>query len=196
MSKKPFFISIIFTILLASGVLLFATYGNGPAPLGTPENKPETGGNAQHGPGLPARLIIGSIGVDASIIHVALDAKGNVDAPTTPHEVAWFQLGPRPGTQGSAVITGHYGPWQSGANSVFDNLRNLKTGSRIDVEDDRGAVRSFVVTGSRTYSPDESAEEVFNKDDGVYLNLITCSGDWLGDQKTYTERLVIFAKAI
>jgi len=151
---------------------------------------------SQSGSGLPIRLKIPSIGVDAPVIYVGLAADGSVAVPSGPSETAWYQLGSRPGQEGSAVITGHFGPWQTGASSVFDNLHQLKPGDKIYVKDDRGEELIFEVKGSRTYLPDESAPEVFNKTDGTYLNLITCSGDWLKTQKTYTERLVVFTELV
>jgi len=145
------------------------------------------------GPGLPVELSIPSIKVNAPIIYVGLAADGSVAVPKGPHETAWFKLGPRPGEKGSAVITGHFGPWQTGAKSVFDNLYQLKKGDQIRVKDDKGEVLIFTVRESRIYKPEESPPEVFAKNDGVYLNLITCNGDWLKNQKTYTQRLVVFA---
>ncbi len=149
----------------------------------------------QIGPGLPVRLIIPSINVDAPIIYVGLAPDGSVDVPKGPDQVAWFQFGPRPGAKGSAVITGHYGPWRNGANSVFDNLYKLKQGDKIYVKDDKGISLTFTVRDSHIYNPNESVPEVFSKDDGTYLNLITCHGDWLANQKTYTKRLVVFTDA-
>ncbi|OGZ69218.1 MAG: hypothetical protein A3D44_00835 [Candidatus Staskawiczbacteria bacterium RIFCSPHIGHO2_02_FULL_42_22] len=146
------------------------------------------------GPGLPVRLAIPSIGVDAKIIRVGLASDGSVDVPKGPSEVAWFQLGPRPGQKGSAVVTGHYGPWRSGAHSVFDNLHQLKQGDKIQVYDDQGNVLSFEVKKTEIYGPSESPPEVFAQNDGVHLNLITCQGDWVASQKTYTKRLVVFTE--
>ena len=159
------------------------------------ENKTEIKNEVFQAPGLPRQLIIPAINVDAKVIYVGLDSKGAVDTPKGPAEVAWYQLGPRPGQKGSAVITGHFGPWQTGAHSVFDNLHKLKNGDKIYVKDDQGVDLEFIVMESKIYQPTDSATEVFNKNDGIYLNIITCSGEWLKNQKTYTERRVIFAKA-
>lgn len=152
--------------------------------------------NGQSDPGLPSRLVIPSINVDAKITYVGLDSNGAVGAPDGPYDTAWYKLGPRPGVKGSAVITGHYGPWRTGENSVFDDLHKLKKGDQIYVRDDKGSLISFAVKEIRTYDLNESVPEVFIKNDGIYLNLITCSGEWIQDQKTYTQRLVVFTQAI
>ena len=148
------------------------------------------------GPGLPARLVIPAINVDAKVLYVGLAADGSVDAPKGPTDVAWFRLGPRPGAQGSAIITGHFGPWRTGAKSVFDNLERLKSGDSIFVKDDQGNSVEFKVRETKVYDSSENPKEVFNQSDGKYLNLITCNGDWIASQKTYTKRLVVFTEAV
>lgn len=142
--------------------------------------------------GLPMRLTIPSIGVDANILEVGLAADGSVDVPKGPHDVAWFNRGPQPGQPGSSVIVGHAGKWQNGLNSVFDNLNKLKKGDTIYVKNDKGFVTSFVVRETKTYNPEDVVPDIFKKNDGTYLNLITCSGAWISEKKTYNKRLVVF----
>lgn len=186
----------IILILLATGggFIAYTQYQTGNAPWQTDNKNNQTTNQIDTGPGLPMRLKIPAINVDAAVIYVGLTADGSVDVPKGPSEVAWYQLGTRPGQKGSAVITGHFGPWRDGSHSVFDNLHTLKTGDKIYLEDDQGKEIVFVVKESRIYQPDDSPEEVFNKNDGIYLNLITCQGDWLKNQKTYTQRLVVFTE--
>ncbi len=146
--------------------------------------------------GLPTRLTIPVIKVDAPIIQVGLTADGSVDVPKGPSEVAWYNLGPKPGEKGSSVIVGHYGKWQNGANSVFDNLNKLKKGDKIYVKNDKDEITTFVVQQMHSYNPNETVPDIFNKDDGNYLNLITCSGEWLPGKQTYNKRLVIFTEKL
>lgn len=70
-----------------------------------------------------------------------------------PAEVAWFNLGPRLGESGSAVIAGHYG-WKNNIPAVFDNLHKLRNGDKISVEDEKGVATTFVVCEIQTYSKD------------------------------------------
>jgi LPXTG-site transpeptidase (sortase) family protein len=141
--------------------------------------------------GIPVRLKIPKINVDASIIDVGLTPDGAMDVPKGPYEVAWYNLGPRPGQQGSAVIDGHYGKWKNGAVSVFQNLQKLRKGDKVSVWDDKGNSFSFVVTKSKMYAPTDNASEVFTSTDGKsHLNLITCV--WDKASQSYSKRLVIF----
>lgn len=143
---------------------------------------------------VPARLKIPKIKVDAALESVGLTSKGAVGVPKIPANAAWFNLGPRPGDNGNAVITGHYGRWINGQGSIFDNLNKLKKGDKIYVEDKKGAIATFVVREIRIYSPKADASDVFISNDGnAHLNLITCEGTWNRFSKSYPKRLVVFA---
>ena len=54
--------------------------------------------------GIPIRLTIPKIKVDATIKSLGLTSNGNMDTAKGPYDVGWFNLGPRPGEIGSAVI--------------------------------------------------------------------------------------------
>lgn len=144
--------------------------------------------------GLPVRLKIPSINVEAAIEPVGLTAGGDMGAPKGPDEVVWYEPGPRPGDSGSAVLAGHYGRWKNGAGSVFDDLNKLQAGDNIFVEDENGVTAIFVVRESRSFEPEADAADVFSSSDGQsHLNLITCEGTWNEGVKGYTKRLVVFA---
>jgi len=144
--------------------------------------------------GQPNRLLIPEIGVNAHVEHRGLTPQGAVDVPDVSYTVSWYDLGPKPGALGSAVIVGHYGIWKNGIHSVFDRLPELNIGNHIFVQDEYGTVRSFRVIAMKIYGKDQQVPEIFNRTDGVYLNIITCHGTWLPAQKTYSQRLVIFTQ--
>jgi sortase A len=141
---------------------------------------------------LPVRVLIPSIGVDAAIERVGLNAEGNMEAPALLDEVAWFVPGARPGETGSAVMAGHYGR-KDNTGSVFDSLHLLRAGDIVITLDETGASLSFVVRETRRYDADADAVEVFSSDDGgVHLNLITCEGAWYSVIGGFPERRVVF----
>jgi LPXTG-site transpeptidase (sortase) family protein len=143
-------------------------------------------------PGLPIRLKIPKINVDAAIEPVGVAPDGAMDTPQSPDDVAWFELGPRPGENGSAVIAGHYG-WENGKTLVFINVYTLQKGDKIYVEDTEGEVITFVVRESRSYDPNADTSGVFVSNDGkAHLNLITCEGVWDKHAEQYTKRLIVF----
>jgi LPXTG-site transpeptidase (sortase) family protein len=142
---------------------------------------------------LPVRLRIPTINVDANFIAVGFTHDGAMDVPRGPAEVGWFSFGPRPGENGSSVVDGHSG-WKNNIPAVFDNLYKLKKGDKIYVEDDGGAIITFVVRESKKYGPHDNVPEVFITNDGKsHLNLITCTGIWNIFSKSRSNRLVVFA---
>lgn len=141
---------------------------------------------------LPVRLKIPGIHVDAAVEYVGITPEGAVGIPKDPANVAWFDVGPRPGNSGSAVITGHIN-WYYGATGVLANLHKLKPGDKIIVQDNKGAATSFVVREIRSYAATAEALEVFSSNDGeAHLNLITCEGVWDSRAQQYPKRLVVF----
>ncbi|MEX1014229.1 MAG: class F sortase [Candidatus Paceibacterota bacterium] len=141
---------------------------------------------------LPIRLKIPGINIDAPIEYVGLTSDGAMDVPKKSDNVAWFNLGPRPGDKGSAVIAGHYG-WENNISAVFDNLHKLNKGDQIYIEDEKGMIITFVVREVKVYDRNEIEPDVFKSSDNkAHLNLITCVGVWDKVSKTYSKRLVVF----
>jgi LPXTG-site transpeptidase (sortase) family protein len=142
-------------------------------------------------PDLPVRLRIAAIGVDAPIVSVGLTSDGFMESPAGPVDTGWYRPGARPGQYGSAVIAGHSG-FKTGP-AVFDNLTKLRVGDRILVIDDQGQSIVFRVRQTRQYNWDERVDEIFFRDNGRYLNLITCTGPWDSAAGSSTKRHVVFA---
>ena len=142
---------------------------------------------------LPVRLKVPKINIDATIEYVGLTPQGAMGVPRGPVNVAWYQLGPRPGEEGSAVLAGHEG-WKDGIPAVFDDLHLLNKGDEILVQDGKGATTIFIVREKKIYASEGDATNVFNSTDGkAHLNLITCEGVWSLTGKSYANRLVVFA---
>lgn len=143
--------------------------------------------------GLPTRLKIPSIKVDALIHPVGIALNGDMEAPTEQQNVGWYKNGPYPGDTGKAVLAGHYGQ-KNGKGSVFDSLHTLQKGDIMYVEDENGTTTTFIVRESRIYNHQDDAQTVFVPTDGsAHLNLITCQGAWNVATQTYLKRFVLFA---
>ncbi len=142
--------------------------------------------------GLPVRLVIPKLDIDANIMQLGLTKEGNMDVPDDLINTGWYKYGPRPGQTGSAVIAGHLeGVKEDG---VFINLHKLIKGDVVSVKDDNGTDISFTVRETKLYDQHERPTEVFNNTDGSYLNLITCTGTWNTAEQRYSKRLVVFTE--
>ena len=142
----------------------------------------------------PIRLIIPTIGVDAAIESLGILENGNLATPVQHpwDDAGWYNLGPRPGTQGSAVIDGHLDR-PGGYPAVFWRLRDLQIGDKVIVIDGQGKTLSFHVINITFYPVHElPVQEIFGNNQGLYLNLITCAGDWIPDQHQTNQRLVVY----
>jgi LPXTG-site transpeptidase (sortase) family protein len=179
--------------LITVTIIVIANLNNSPEPpkkISTVVTKPVD--KQELTPGLPIRLKIQKINVDAVIDYTGLTADGAMDVKKDPDKVAWYSLGPRPGQIGSAVIAGHYG-WIEDKGSVFNELQTLIKGDEITVVDEKGVINNFLVREIKHYKPDATVPEVFmSNDKKSHLNLITCNGTWDEAKQTYSNRLVIF----
>ena len=82
---------------------------------------------------LPVRLKIPSISINAAVNYVGLTPEGEMDVPKNPPDVAWFDIGPRPGENGSAVIDGHSG-WKNGKMKKEHQLLLLYVNLKIMIQ--------------------------------------------------------------
>lgn len=203
--KKLLFIASVTAIVFTVAILFLAPVARGKTSKLVLPNKVQTSQNSvdnkavapeasieQSSSGLPVRLKIPSINIDAAIEQVGIKVNGEMDVPKSPDNVAWFSLGPPPGNIGSAVLAGHFGVLENGGGSVFDNLKKLNKGDQLYIEDDKGATITFVVRENRSYDADADASSVFTSSDGKsHLNLVTCQG-WDKVSESYTKRFVVF----
>lgn len=146
----------------------------------------------------PSRLLIPAIGINATVEEVGIltngDFAGDMETPTQSPwtNVGWYGAGPRPGERGSAVIDGHLDD-NHGLPAVFWNLRKLHVSDEVRVVMSNGKKLTFRVTRIAYYPPKAAPlQDVFGNNGGIYLNLITCAGDWIPSQHQTTLRLVVY----
>ena len=148
---------------------------------------------AVFGSGIPARLIIPKLGVNAYVEQVGLDSAGAMDVPKKFTTAAWYKLGYKIGDNGNAVFSGHYDTY-SGSPAIFWNISKLNAGDSIIVIDTGGTSYRFMVREKRVYEFDKfPLQEVFGTAGTSGVNLITCSGEWDKIAKNYSTRTVIYA---
>ncbi|MHB1769921.1 MAG: class F sortase [Minisyncoccota bacterium] len=187
--KRLLFVGGIASIVFATAIIIFLSAGT---TVDAVQNVVPVA-HASSNPGLPIRLLIPSINIDAVIKPTGVLPDGAMGVPKGPTTVAWFDLGKRPGENGTAVIDGHSG-WKDNIPAVFDNLYTLRTGDTIYVVNDTGATTTFVVRAVRIFRKNENAADVFHSTSGgAHLNLITCEGVWSKTQQSYSNRLIVFA---
>lgn len=146
----------------------------------------------------PVRLLIPSIGVNATVEHVGILNNGDLATPTASPwtDVGWYVSGPQPGQQGSAVIDGHLDR-PGGYPAIFWNLRYMHVGDIVTVMSANGKSLRFQATRVASYAPNAAPiQAIFGNGGGTYLNLITCAGDWIPSQHQTTLRLVVYTTLV
>jgi LPXTG-site transpeptidase (sortase) family protein len=143
--------------------------------------------------GLPVRLQIPAIGVDAAVEHVGLNETAQIDVPNIPQNVAWYEGSALPGQRGNSVFSGHLDT--ATAPAVFYELRKLIKGDEMVVTYSNNDRYVFVVEDKERYFFDQAPmDKILWRTAGRKLNLYTCDGAWDGASANYQQRLVVYAK--
>jgi len=121
--------------------------------------------------GVPVVMEIDKLGIASEVEPVGLAEDGRMDVPNGYWHVGWYDLGYKPGEEGSAVIAGHLD--SPNGEAIFYRLGELRVGDVIEVQDDEGNWLEFEVRDKRIYKDTAfPIEEVFGETDDKRLNLI------------------------
>lgn len=157
-----------------------------------PPGPSRTAGRAHPARGVPDRLVVPTLGVDAPVVGIGVSG-GVLLPPDDPRTLGWWRDGARPGDRrGASLITGHT---VSSGGGAFDDLDTLEPGDRVKVRTARGVV-PYEVTGVDIYrkaSLARHAARLFSQEAPGRLVLVTCE-DWNGS--TYLSNAVVVAHAL
>lgn len=151
-------------------------------------------------PGNPRYLTIGGLGVSqARIIQVGTLKNGEMGTPNSIFDAGWYNQTARPGDGGKILIDGHNGgPTRDG---IFKHLPELELGNIVSIERGDGMKFDYRVTESlsREVANGEASAEMlraFQKPKVETVVMITCAGDWLADEGTYSHRQFVYAELV
>lgn len=140
--------------------------------------------------GVPVRLKITSLHLDAAVVPVRVSDDAVLDPPADFREVGWWTGSAKPGAgSGQTVLTGH--SVHTGGGSM-DHVGRLRPGQHVDVVTRRGTMRYAVaqvrVFSNRTVA--RRAVRLFGQQGGEgRLVLVSCTG-WNG--VSYDSNVVVF----
>ena len=143
---------------------------------------------------LPVRVQIPKIGVASSLDRLGRAPDGTVEVPGPDRwqVPGWYELGPRPGELGSAVILGHVDSKRGPA--VFFRLRELRRGDEIEVTRADGSSVRFVVQRTEQYDKQRfPTDEVYYPTLTSALRLVTCGGEFDHSTGHYRSNIIVFA---
>lgn len=133
--------------------------------------------------------------LDADIIELGLQENNEIEVPKTYTETGWYKFGPTPGELGPAVILGHVaaevGP------GVFGYLWMVKPGDLIEVDREDGTTAIFRVDKLETYPQNNFPTSlVYGDIDYAGLRLITCTGIFNEEDKTFSSNLIVYTSLV
>jgi len=140
----------------------------------------------------PVRISIPTIGVNARVIRLGLNPDRTIEVPTNLADTGWFEPGPEPGEQGSAVIVGHLeslaGP------GVFARLRELRVGQTITIRLQDGSAFRYVADSMiRVPKSRFPTDRVYAQTKEPTLRLITCAGEMNSATGYHPDNYIVFA---
>ena len=147
----------------------------------------------------PKFIEIEKIGVKKTrILPVSVKANKELDTPANIFDVGWYEASGKPGEGKTAVLDGHNGgPTKYG---VFKKLPELVNGDIITItRGDDQVFRYEVVENSMTASIEDSndymkTKALYSPESGKEsITLITCTGSWNSDKRTYDSRQFVRA---
>lgn len=146
---------------------------------------------------LPRVLTIPKLTLRARVLPMSVNADGALQAPVNIFDSGWYGASAKPGTSGASLIDGH----ASGATrqGLFAYLDTLTIGDKLSIERGDGQTFNYEVVNAETVPLADIDMSTLLKPYGATtegLNLITCTGKWLPDQKTYDHRVTVYAKRV
>jgi sortase (surface protein transpeptidase) len=144
----------------------------------------------------PVRVRIPRINVDARIVPVGVNYRGEMDSPKDAWSVAWFAPGFKPDEPGNAVLAGHVDYIHVGP-AVFYNIRLLKPGDKIVILAADSKEYEFEVKAVEQYlAGNAPLERIFGENPNKGLNLVTCTGNFNSGTLEYDQRVVVYAEEV
>lgn len=146
--------------------------------------------------GQPLSIEISSVSIKGFIQKVGIDQHQAVTAPNNVHLAGWFIDSVKPGESGLSIIDGHVSG--RSADGIFKKLPEVKNDDEIVITMGGGGVFVYKVFATKTVPNDQAAKVLFEQNPSVthQLNLITCTGRYDANTRTYADRAIVYARLV
>lgn len=188
-------------LLAATGLGLVTSAVTAPPEPPRPADPPAVARPAPSLPPLPraepVAIRIPAIGLDAPLVPVGADARGELEVPPLdrPAIAGWYRHGASPGEHGNAVLVGHVDT--AAGPAVFFDLGRLRAGDTVRVARADGRVATFTVDGVAAYPKDGFPSDlVYGPNPAAGLRLVTCGGRFDPDRGSYVDNVIVFATRV
>jgi len=140
---------------------------------------------------VPTHISIPSVGIDAPLVNVGLNADGSIQMPPLlAWEAGWYEHSPAPGQVGPAIIVGHVDNYEN--ISVFWRLRDVKRGDLVYISRADGKTVTFKITTLEQYDKNSfPTQAVYGNIAYPGIRIITCGGTFDEATHNYTQNTVV-----
>ncbi len=143
-------------------------------------------------PDRPRYLTIDKLKISKTrVLPMGVNVKGELATPSNIFDVGWYEASGKPGQGGTMIIDGHNGgPTKFG---VFKNLPDLEPGDVIKIERGDGEIFEYSAVENNSVPLEESDDYMKNaarspEPGKESITLISCTGEWSQQRKTYLSR--------
>lgn len=144
----------------------------------------------------PESLRIPSLDVDMPVVPVGVKDDGGMEIPERPSVAGWYRFGKTPtDAEGATVLAAHVDDRDYGVGPLAE-LRYAEEGSEVSVTDADGVDTRYTVE-SVTYIPRAQlpVADLFTRDGPRTLVVITCGGSFDEQTRSYSDNVVLVARA-
>lgn len=122
---------------------------------------------------------------------------GQMDLPDDAGQAAWYQFGMTPADDaGTTVIAAHAGSEET-PFGPFYGLLEAQPSDEVTVVDESGEEHRYQVTETQQLGKDGlDFTPYFQRSGAHQLVLITCGGQWVPEQGSYTDNVIVVAEPI
>lgn len=188
----------LFVVVLLAAALAGCSVPDASAPPSA-ASAPATATDAAGPQPRPVRVLVPGRGIDGEVMvdGLGLDERGgHLEPPVeSPLLASWYNLGPRPGARGPAVVLGHVNG--SGKDGIFVNLTKVKVGDRVVVRREDSSEVAFEVYRAESFKKSTfPTSDVYGNTAVSEIRLITCGGEYDSANRRYLSNIIVFARQV
>jgi hypothetical protein len=143
--------------------------------------------------GVPTRLRIAALHVNAAVEAVGVAPDRALEVPADPAKLGWWIGSAMPGSsRGTVLVVGHVDTARDGPGALF-RLETLGIGAKIQIEAGDQAI-TYRAVARRSYPKQRLPKQLFKPDTPAELALVTCGGAF--QHGTYSHNVVVYARPV
>lgn len=161
--------------------------------------------------GVPTRMTIPALGVDAPVEHLGLERRGPADAsgqpplgaPVDQRKAGWYAAGPKPGSGTGTVLTNGHTYRDGSAIFKEDFAERVAVGQQVDLVLDNGSTCRYRITtvwrnvdAVSGYPQLVASQHLYDQQGPERLFIETCGGPWLESARMFKDINVVLATPV